>query len=275
MRIPETKLTLNTATADVAETKSDEPVEAAAAVDEKPKPTKRNSIFDSFKAGFKSPVKEKEQNDAELKSETANETAVSSTAPQLWEPAPDTTTTTGTTSAIAEPKIEGDKVAAGETVPSPNREKKNFLSGLPFLNKRDRSVSPSAASKEVTEISEPAPVTPTVAATETGEKSEEKTTSEEPTANGNKRQSVLGGLGRRASKMLSRGQPHRKENVAPTAAATTATTTETEAEESAVTEINPAVVHPAAAQAITASAITEDKPAPIATTGSSAVAASA
>lgn len=206
-----------------------------------------------MKAGFKSPVKEKEQKDAELKPEAAKDTVVSDAPPQLpetataaavAEPATSSAAHTETTPAITEPAAETEAEKKDETLSTPNREKKTFLSGLSFINKRDRSVSPSAPKEstpkeskvegaeiiEATKAAEAAKETP--AATEAAETKAEEKAEESPVAN--KRQSVLGGLGRRASKMIQRVQPSKKENVTPAAA-------ETKAEEPVVESAAPAV----------------------------------
>ena len=221
------------------------PVAAAepTATEEKPKVSKRGSIFGRIPSAWgslKSPTKEKE---LDLKPEVpAKDAAVSDAAPQL----PETTTTEpietpvaapvtdATTPAITEPTAEATKT---ETA-TPSKEKKNFLSGLSFMNKRERSTSPSAAKEHKTEtaapvvpakdevvatepvkVEEPATeVAPVVAPTTTEAVEEPKAseaTSPTGTPTANKRQSMLGNLGRRASKALNRIQP-KKENTAPT-----------------------------------------------------------
>jgi hypothetical protein len=214
---------------------------------------KRGSIFGKMQAGFggmKSPSKEKEQKDVEFKPEVPPKDApVSQEPPQL----PETTT-------VAEnPTVEADKIKAEaeaktdneqpkEQVSTPNKEKSNFLSGLPFM-KRNRSVSPSQPMKEApakteaTEakeepIAEPAkteePTTEVAAAPESTDKPAEKT--EEPAKTekndaSNKRQSVLGSLGRRASKAMSGIRPQKKENSVPGSEAKKEETTEAAASE--------------------------------------------
>ena len=222
------------------------PVAAAepTATEEKPKVSKRGSIFGRIPSAWgslKSPTKEKE---LDLKPEVpAKDAAVSDAAPQL----PETTTTEpietpvaapvtdATTPAITEPTAEATKT---ETA-TPSKEKKNFLSGLSFMNKRERSTSPSAAKEHKTEtaapvvpakdevvatepvkVEEPATeVAPVVAPTTTEAVEEPKAseaTSPTGTPTANKRQSMLGNLGRRASKALNRIQP-KKENATPVA----------------------------------------------------------
>jgi hypothetical protein len=225
--------------------------------EEKSKPAKRGSIFGRIPSAWgnlKSPSKEKSAQDAELKPEVpAKDATVSEAAPQL----PETATTEPIETPVIAPTTDATKPLITETAPEDNKtnevltpntkERKNFLSGLSFMNKRDRSVSPSAAVKEQplkTETPAVAPivpakdevvatepvkveepvteVAPAVApvSTETAEKPVDKF--EEPKAvdatspNGNKRQSMLGNLGRRASKALNRIQP-KKENATPVA----------------------------------------------------------
>jgi hypothetical protein len=221
------------------------PVAAAEpTTEEKPKVAKRGSIFGRIPSAWgslKSPTKEKE---LDLKPEVpAKDAAVSDAAPQL----PETTTAEPIETPVAAPITDANAPAITEPAPeaiktetaTPSKEKKNFLSGLSFMNKRERSTSPSAA-KEQPLKTETAPVVPAkdeVVATEPV-KAEEPATDvapvvatttesavEEPKASeatspagtptANKRQSMLGNLGRRASKALNRIQP-KKENAAPT-----------------------------------------------------------
>ncbi|KAI7298813.1 hypothetical protein KC315_g17878 [Hortaea werneckii] len=207
------------------------------------KQNKRSSIFGRMSSGFsgfKSPSKEKSEKDAELKPEVpAKDNAVSESAPQLPEPA---TETTETPAADAEAEKADSKPAeAAEKKPEEATQQKGFLSGLPFMNKRNRSVSPSANATETPAKEESAPVEPTTvaapdetikpAAAETSatdgnaEKADEKPAEkvEEPKAPAestpNKRSSMFGNIGRRASKAFKGMQsPTKKENAAPVAA---------------------------------------------------------
>lgn len=197
---------------------------------------------------MKSPSKEKTEKDAELKPDVPpKDTVVSETAPQIPEPTtaePATEAAAAPTTEITEPKSESKPAEAAKEqldAVSP-KEKSGFLSNL--LNKRNRSVSPSANMKEAPvkkeetpaapikdEVAEPStaaateepskPVTETPVATETldkpAEKFEEpaKTDATSPTTN--KRQSVIGNLGRRASKAFKGFQaPAKKETATPT-----------------------------------------------------------
>lgn len=227
------------------------PVTEPKLVEDKPKPAKRASIFGKVQGAWssvKSPSKEKELKDVELKPEAVKEAGVSETAPVL----PETATVEPVTAipAVEEPvvetKPEEKKEAAVET---PTKEKSNFLSS--FM-KRNRSVSPSTHMKEPAKKEE----TPVAAATteeavvtepvkETAEETRAvDTTAEadkpvvsepiadktEETTTPNKRQSMLGSLGRRASKALNRINAPKKENVAPTS---------TEAKKEDATEVKP------------------------------------
>ncbi|KAI6816422.1 hypothetical protein KC332_g17207 [Hortaea werneckii] len=209
------------------------------------KQNKRSSIFGRMSSGFsgfKSPSKEKSEKEAELKPEVpAKDNAVSESAPQIPEPA---TETTETPAANAEAEKADSKPAeAAEKKPEETTQQKGFLSGLPFMNKRNRSVSPSANATETPAKEESAPVEPTTvaapdetikpAAAETpatdsnAEKADEKPAEkvEEPKAPAestpNKRSSMFGNIGRRASKAFKGMQsPTKKENAAPAAAET-------------------------------------------------------
>jgi len=200
------------AAAEAAEKKDEEVVPA----EEKPKAVKRQSIFGKLM----SPSREKGAKEAELK-EPTKDAVVSENPPVL----PETTTEATADSsvpAVTEPATEAPKEAEAA---SPSKEKTNFLSS--FM-KRNRSVSPSTAlNKEAAKTEEPAvpaaqadevkteeaaaqPEEEAVVPTETP--TEEKSTV-------NKRQSVLGNLGRRASKALNRMQAPKKE-AAPAATET-------------------------------------------------------
>lgn len=210
--------------------------------------------------------------------------------------------TDATKPEITEPTPEATKTAE---VLTPNKEKKNFLSGLSFMNKRDRSVSPSAAVKEQpTKTEAPAPVVPakdetavaeptkveepvvepTPVATETAEKPIEKV--EEPKSpdatspNGNKRQSMLGNLGRRASKALNRIQP-KKENAAPTTEkkveedAAVPASTEKKADEPVVSDPETVAARATATPATATTTTEENKPEAVGVNPTTQVAASA
>jgi len=287
------------------------------------KPSKRGSIFGRIPSAWgnlKSPSKEKAEKDAELKPEVpAKDATVSEAAPQL----PETATTEPIETPVVAPVTDATKPEITETAPeatkttdvlTPNKEKKNFLSGLSFMNKRDRSVSPSAAAKEQPIKTETpvtaAPVVPAKdevvaaepvkaeepvteaapavvpATTETAEKPidkvEEPKTTDATSPNGNKRQSMLGNLGRRASKALNRIQP-KKENATPVADSKTPVTEETTTPavtEKKADETTPVVSDPetTAARAVGAPVISgteENKPEAVGVNPSTQVTASA
>jgi len=215
-------------------------------------------------SSMKSPSREKSEKEAELKPEVPpKDTVVSDTAPQLPEP----TSTEPTTEGAAVPAIETSEPentpadAAKEPLDavSPKEKSGGFLSNL--LGKRNRSVSPSAAMKESPAKKDDAPIAPPkddLAVTEptaTGIEEPIKPTTEVPataettdspidaaadpartdatTPAGGKRQSVMGNLGRRASKAFKgfNSPASRKENAVPGAFPTT-----TKAEETGVPE---------------------------------------
>ncbi|EME87580.1 uncharacterized protein MYCFIDRAFT_71227 [Pseudocercospora fijiensis CIRAD86] len=221
---------------------SDEKAAETPAGEEKLKPSKRGSIFgrvSSTWSKIQSPAKEKDQKEAELKPEPAKDAPVSENPPVL----PETATASTEVADTAIPAVEQSKaeepteVKKEEPATSPSKEKSNFLSGIGGFIKRNRSVSPSTmmkepakkeetpaveetpAAAEPAKVEEPAPATEAVAAVEpSAETPPEKV--EEPkseTTTPNKRQSVLGSLGRRASKALNRIQAPKKEASAPAA----------------------------------------------------------
>jgi hypothetical protein len=212
------------------------------AAEEKPKPTKRGSIFGRVSSTWgtlRSPAKEKDQKEVELKTEPAKDTVVSENAPQLPETATAGSVAESATPALEEPKAEDKEDKKEESAVSPTTEKNKFLSGIGGFMKRNRSVSPGTHLKESTKKDEPV-VAPTAEETAAepaaAVKPEEPVaevpataTSVEPTTETpieetkteattpNKRQSMLGSLGRRASKAINRLQAPKKENVAPAA----------------------------------------------------------
>ncbi|SMQ46991.1 unnamed protein product [Zymoseptoria tritici ST99CH_3D7] len=207
------------------------------------KPNKRASIFGRVSSGWssiKSPTKEKEQKDAELKiAEPHTTEAVSENPPVLPETATTEPVPAPVVPAVEEPAVVDKKTE--NTTPAetsePTKEKSNFLTTL--MN-RARSVSPSTQKKEqhakkeettVAPVEEAKVEEPAVVATEPAAATTVEPTSpvaektEEPTSKADKRQSVLGNLGRRASKALNRIQTPKKE---------TSTAAETKKEENAV-----------------------------------------
>lgn len=206
--------------------------------EEKAKANKRGSIFGRVSSGWsglRSPAKEKDLKDAELKPDNVN--AVSSEPPVLPETAATTEPAAVTAvPALEEPAVEPKAEEQKEEVSTPSKEKNNFLSGIGGFIKRNRSVSPNTNMKEpvkteevpavpaseqaattepVAKVEEPVADVPAVAAEKPTEAAAEEPRTETTTPN--KRQSVLGSLGRRASKALNRMQAPKKENAAPAA----------------------------------------------------------
>lgn len=219
-----------------------------AAVTRPAKSSKRNSVFGRMSSGFasfKSPTREKNQAEGGLGAPEVppKDTGISDTPPVLPEtttdssaidaPAAEVPETTAETSAETAPETATETAPVEtSTAAAPATEKKGgFLSGLPFMTKRNRSVSPSPAaateapavpakndepvaeSTEAPKIEEPAAeVTPAAATTE--EDPPTKTTS--PTAN--KRNSIVGNfssLGRRASSAFTGRNKVKKDSVSP------------------------------------------------------------
>ncbi|KAM3418964.1 hypothetical protein BST61_g4921 [Cercospora zeina] len=211
---------------------------AEAPVEEKAKPNKRGSIFGRVSSGWsglRSPAKEKDIKDAELRNEPAAAAPVSDNPPVLPETAGATDSTAAPIApAVEEPATEVKAEEKKEEVATPNKEKNNFLSGIGGFIKRNRSVSPNTPKKEsakadeavaapadepAVKSEEPATEATAAAAEPSTEAPIEKV--DEPkteTTTPNKRQSVLGSLGRRASKALNRIQAPKKENTASAAA---------------------------------------------------------
>ena len=136
-------------------------------MDEKPKVGKRGSIFGRVQSGWgsmKSPVKEKDLKDAELKPQVPPKDAgVSETAPQIPEPtreaevlADQPMDNTGLNTHGKPAEAAKEQLDALAAMPE---KKAGFLSSLPFMAKRDRSASPSAF-KEAPVNHEAAPAVP-------------------------------------------------------------------------------------------------------------------
>ena len=210
------------------------------------RPNKRNSIFgrmgSSF-SGLKSPGKERSQKDAELKPVVPpKDTGVSETAPQIPEPSIENSETpaaipsTETTEQQNEGKpAEAAKEQLDGISPSNNQPFGGFLSSLPFIGKRNRSVSPSANMKDAPAKKEETPVVPTKdesAIEEPFQPVTETTAAHEPVGtpmerveapsqnepispSANKRASMFGNLSRRASKAFGKQSPMKKENAVP------------------------------------------------------------
>lgn len=176
---------------------------------------------------MKSPQKEKDEKDAELKPDVPpKDEPVSEHPPQIA-----ATNIESTEPAAEETKAEEVKPTTPEEkkdATTPGKEKKNFLST--FLP-RNRSVSPSTPMKDAPAKTEETASTevPKEAEPVEAAKADEavaETTAVEPlkpaeeAPKSEKRQSVLGSLGRRASKAFKGIQTPKKENTAPTTEAT-------------------------------------------------------
>ena len=176
---------------------------------------------------LKSPQKEKDEKDAELKPEVPpKDEPVSEHPPQIA-----ATNIEPAEPAAEEAKTEEVKPSTPEEkkeATTPGKEKKNFLSGLSFLP-RNRSVSPSTPMKDSPAKTEETAAAPVAEVPKEAEPVEEgkadeaiaETTGVEPlkpaeeTTKAEKRQSVLGSIGRRASKAFKGIQAPKKENTAP------------------------------------------------------------
>jgi hypothetical protein len=202
----------------VTEKKEDEKIA------EKPKPTKRASIFGSFFEKVKSPATEKKE--AELiPAAPAKDAAV---VPEVQVPAEETVPTTEATSApIAETKLDAPK-AEGKPV-TPVKEKEHFSFGKFFGNK-EKVKSPMTETAPTLPVTEEAPkiedaaapapevteVAPVAEAPKAEAVEEEKKEETPVTAKKEKRSSIFGNLVRAASKAGGKKEPkEKKETVAP------------------------------------------------------------
>ncbi|EDU40129.1 PH 6 domain containing protein [Pyrenophora tritici-repentis] len=208
---------------------------------EKPKPTKRASIFGNFVEKLKSPTTEKKESEAALAPATVKETETTEASKPLEE------------AEVAAPvAAEGAATETTETKPvaavsTPGKEKEHFSFGKLFGSK-DRAKSPAPESKvdaaapkiedasATPAVAEPAPVEAAPVAAET--KPEEATpATEAPKAD--KRKSFFGNLSRSLSKATGgKTQPKDKKDAASPAPVveeeTTAAPVEEKKEETAV-----------------------------------------
>ncbi|KAH4208962.1 hypothetical protein HBH98_177170 [Parastagonospora nodorum] len=202
---------------------------AVKAVDEKPKPTKRGSIFGSFFEKVKSPTSEKKEADL-VPAPIAKDTEADKDASKPLEEAQ------VAVPATVEPVSEPTAVKTDEAKPAastPVREKQHFQFGKLFGNK-DRSKSPAATDKvaEPTKVDAVAPQieeTPVTASTEPTEPVVVAPVTEakaEPVAaeKKEKRSSIFGSLGRSLSKAAKGKDPKdsKKETTTPTTVPETA-----------------------------------------------------
>lgn len=221
------------------ETETSAPVVAPAPIEkdektaEKPKPTKRASIFGSFFEKVKSPSHEKKE--ADLIPATASKDATKETTavPEVQKPVEETDAvapTVETTEApLAEAKLDAPKTEVVKPV-TPVKEKEHFSFGKFFGNKEKAKspaveTTPTLAQAEQTpkveEASAPVvtngvesavPVAETSAAEPVAEKKEE--TAAVPKKE--KRSSIFGSLARTVSKAGGKKEPkEKKENVTP------------------------------------------------------------
>jgi hypothetical protein len=210
--------------APVEQVKTDDAA-AVKPVDEKPKPTKRGSIFGSFFEKVKSPTSEKKEADV-FPAPVAKDGEASQEAAKPLEEAQVAVPTT--IEPVSEPSVTDETKPAASTpaVSTPTKEKEHFKFGKLFGSK-DRAKSPAATDK--TPITEPskvdavapqiedttAPVAtePVVAAPVTDSKVE---TPQEKESKKDKRSSIFGTLGRSLSKAAKGGKESKKETATPT-----------------------------------------------------------
>lgn len=196
------------------------PEETAAPVQEKPKPTKRGSIFGSFVEKLKSPTTEKKESEAGLAATPVKEDEAATESKPLEEAivAPPTTTEAGAATDAAASTEETKPAAA---VSTPSKEKEHFSFGKLFGSK-DRAKSPAATDKTpepkidaaAPKIEDPAapattePVEAAPVATET-----KPTEGTEETPKTAKRTSFFGNLSRSLSKATGgKTQPKEKKD---------------------------------------------------------------
>jgi hypothetical protein len=228
--------------ASVEESKTEE--SSAKVAEEKPKPTKRGSIFGSFFEKVKSPTHEKKEADLVSAPATKDAEPVAETSKPLEEVQVAVPTTI---EPVSEPTtLKTDEVKGAETKPAvstPSKEKEHFSFGKLFGSK-DRAKSPAATDKapapESTKVDAVAPkiedtpapavsepVEPVVAAPVTETKAEPTTVQdkkdETTPAKKEKRGSIFGSLGRSLSKATKSKDPkEKKEATAPTTVPETA-----------------------------------------------------
>ncbi|KAL5120196.1 hypothetical protein ACEQ8H_001753 [Pleosporales sp. CAS-2024a] len=186
-------------------------------VEEKPKPTKRASIFGSFFEKVKSPTHEKKE--AEIVPPPISKDTEAT--PDASKPLEDGQV------AATEPASEATGVKTDEVKPTastPSKEKDHFKFGKLFGSK-DRSKSPAPADKlaEPTKVDAVAPqieeqpgVGNTSEAAEAVVAAPVGDAKPEPVVADKKRSSIFGSLGRSLSKAAKAGKENKKETVPPT-----------------------------------------------------------
>ena len=205
--------------------------------DEKPKPTKRGSIFGAFFEKVKSPTSEKKEGDLVPAPITKDSEPAAEASKPLDEAVIAAPTTIEPASEPAALKTdEGKPTETKPAVSTPSKEKEHFSFGKLFGNK-DRAKSPAATDKapapEASKVDAVAPkiedtttpvvsepVEPVVAAPATESKVEPAATDkkEETTpVKKEKRGSIFGSLGRSLSKVTKSKDPKEKDTaVTPT-----------------------------------------------------------
>ena len=200
---------------------------------EKPKPTKRGSIFGSFFEKVKSPSHEKKEADlvpAAAPKEATKETAAVPEVQKPVEETPAVAPAAETTEApLAEAKLDAPKteVAAAKPV-TPVKEKEHFSFGKFFGNK-EKAKSPAAETAPTLPVTEQAPkvdetpapvvangVEPAVPVAETSAAPIEEKKEETPAPKKEKRSSIFGSLARTVSKAGGKKEPkEKKESATP------------------------------------------------------------
>ncbi|KAL1604584.1 hypothetical protein SLS59_003779 [Nothophoma quercina] len=231
-----------TATPAPVETETAAPVVAPAAVEkdekvaektaEKPKPTKRASIFGSFFEKVKSPSHEKKEADlvpAAAPKEATKETAA---VPEVQKPVEETLAVAPaaetTEAPLAEAKLEAPKTEAAAAKPvTPVKEKEHFSFGKFFGNKEKAKspateTAPTLPATEAPKVEETtAPVVangvePVVPVAETSAAPVEEKKEETAAPKKEKRGSIFGSIARSVSKAGGKKEPkEKKETVAP------------------------------------------------------------
>jgi hypothetical protein len=195
-------------------------------VQEKPKPTKRGSIFGNFVEKLKSPTTEKKEHDTGFAAVPVKEVEPEASKPLEEAIVAAPTVLAGPETTVTEPAATTEEAKTIATVSTPSKEKEHFSFGKLFGSK-DRAKSPAATEKlpepkmdaapKIDETVAPAvvePVQPVEAAapvsTETAQEAQE-------TPKPAKRASFFGNLTRSLSKAAGgKTQPkEKKDTVAP------------------------------------------------------------
>ncbi|KAJ4354811.1 hypothetical protein N0V95_003496 [Ascochyta clinopodiicola] len=220
------------------ETETAAPVVAPAPIEkdektlEKPKPTKRASIFGSFFEKVKSPSHEKKEADL-IPATAAKDATKDTTVPEVQKPVEETPVVAPavetTEAPLAEAKLDAPKTEAAKPV-TPVKEKEHFSFGKFFGNK-EKAKSPAVETTPALAQAEQTPKveetsTPVVAngvesavpvaETSTAEPIVEKKEETPAVPKKEKRSSIFGSLARTVSKAGGKKEPkEKKENVTP------------------------------------------------------------